>query len=76
MISVHVETLCACFVTWLKHVLIAFGTLGSFSFVISFAYFAELSTAKTRINLQILTQDTGVLVLNFELEPTCHTVVL
>ena len=48
------------FVTWLKHVLIAFGPLGSFTFVISFAYVAELSTAKTRINLQILTQDIQV----------------
>ena len=65
MISVHVEIQFACFVIWLKHVLIAYGPLESLSFVISFACFVELSNTITRINLQILSQDILCLGLDF-----------
>ena len=45
--------------SFVEHVLIAKGPLGSFFFCYFFVYFAdfaELSTTKSRINLQILSQ--------------------
>ena len=53
MILVHVKIQFACLVSWLIYVVIAYGPLVSFSFVISFEYFTEQSTTITRINLQI-----------------------
>ena len=74
-ISVHVKIQFACLVTLLKDVLIAHRPLGSFSVVIPFAYFAELSTTIARINLQIQARTSCVLVLIFKWEPICHEVV-
>ena len=47
--------------------------LGYFSFYDFFAWFAELSTAKTRINLRLMSYEPCSLGLGFEQEPMHHT---
>ena len=57
-----------------EHVLIAYGTLGSFSSFVILLYFAELSTTKCRVNLLVLSEDFWCLGLHCEWEPAHHMI--